>query len=932
MSIYARITCVIIATAMVIIASGLMVGTYFLTQHMSDAIEESMVIVVDMAEKYVADEIKLLKIQAAEAAQKINLSYQAGEREGVLERVCADHPLFVGLAVFDETTLLDSWGPSVPPDLSSRPFMSVAQDGGQAVSTTMYSQDGVLVMYVSAPMNDGLVLAAVLPALYFSDLLSRFTIYQTGHLFIDDADGYVIVNSRPEWVQKRVNFIEMAQSDDTYKDLEAIVRRGLAGEQGTARFTMNGVPRIWAFRPVSSPNEDWFIGLSVPLTESPLKEIPGGMFRTGMITLALSIVAALLAAGLLKRPYEVKERLREVAVMDSKAKSHFLAHISHEIRTPLNAVIGLSELTLDEEYLSRGAESNLEKIYNAGSTILSIINDILDISKIESGKFELWPVQYDIPSLINDTVVLNVVRIGEKDIVFTLHVDENLPSVLYGDDLRVKQIFNNLLSNAFKYTHSGVVEWRVSFERDGDDVWLVSSVRDTGIGVRPEDVQHLFLDYYQVNLPNNQRIDGTGLGLAITQRLVDMMAGNISVESEYGKGSTFHVRLRQSLVSDLPIGKEVAENLMGLRYTLSKRASNRKHVRIGLSYAHVLVVDDVETNLDVVKGMLRPYRVKVDCAASGHEAVKMIRSEVPRYDAIFMDHMMPGMDGIEATRIIREEIGTDYARNIPIIALTANAIVGNEEVFLSQGFQAFISKPIDMQRLDSVLRRWVRDKKRERELSMTDENNEDWPDPASFPLEDGHSLLKNITIQGLDQQRCLERLGGNETVFIDVLRSYAVNTPSLLSKLRTFLEAENLVDYAITVHGLKGSSYGICAQEAGQAAESLEREAKAENLDAVKAGHDVFEAAAGSLLVEIKRTLDAIDGAIDKPVAARPDPSLLEELRKACEAFDMDRVDETIGRLESFRYEQGGQLVAWLREHISDMTFEQISNGEWPAE
>ncbi len=614
MSIYARITCVIVATAMVIIISGLAVGTYFLTQHMSDAIEESMVIVVDMAEKYVVDEIKLLKIQAAEAAQKIGRSYKTGEREGVLEKVCAGHPLFIGLAVFDGTTLLDSWGdPSIPPDLPDRPFMNVARTGGQAVSTTMYSPDGVLVMYVSAPMDDGLVLAAALPALYFSNLLSRFTIYQTGHLFIDDADGYIIVNSRPEWVQKRVNFIEMAKSDDRYKDLEAVVKRGISGEQGTARFTVNGVPRIWAFRPVSSPNEDWFIGLSVPLTESPLKEIPGGMFRTGIITLVLSVAAALLAAGLLKRPYEVKERLREVAETDSKAKSHFLAHISHEIRTPLNAVIGLSELTLDEEYLSRGAEANLEKIYSAGSTILSIINDILDISKIESGKFELCPVQYDIPSLINDTVVLNIVRIDEKDIVFMLHADENLPSVLYGDDLRVKQIFNNLLSNAFKYTHSGVVEWRVSFERDGNDIWLHSSVRDTGIGIKPEDLQHLFSDYYQVNLPNNQRVDGTGLGLAITRRLVGMMDGTISVESEYGKGSMFRVRLRQTLISDTPIGKEVAENLMGLRYTLSKRASNRKQARIGLSYAHVLVVDDIETNLDVVRGMMKPYGMKIDC-------------------------------------------------------------------------------------------------------------------------------------------------------------------------------------------------------------------------------------------------------------------------------------------------------------------------------
>ncbi len=648
MGIYARISVVMIATSAVIILVGLAVGSYFLTRHISKAIEKDMMIVVDIADKYVVNEMKLLKMQAADAARQLG-SCTAAERGCVLDRVLAEHPLFVGLAVFDAKGILDASGEPASPELSVAPFIEIARAGGQAMSTTMYTLGGTLVMYVSAPIEGGLVLAAALPALYFSELLSRFSVYDTGHIFIDDADGNIIVNIREEWVLQRVNFIEKAKTDTSHADIAATVRRGIAGERGIGFFDINGALRICAFRPLSSPEEKWFIGLIAPLSESPLKEIPGGMLITGLITLLLSVVAALLAATLLRRPYAEMARLREAALAASGAKSTFLATMSHEIRTPLNAVIGLSELTLGTETLSRETETNLEKIYIAGSTILSIVNDILDLSKIESGKFELYPSRYDIPSFINDTVMLNIIRRGEKDIAFALHVDENLPGALYGDDLRVKQIFNNLLSNAFKFTESGTVEWHISFERDREVIWLVSSVRDTGMGIKPEDRHKLFSHYDQIGAQTNRKVEGTGLGLAITKRLVEMMDGSITVESEYGKGTTFHVRLRQAAVPSEPLGKEVAASLMDLRYTISRRDRNMKVARVNLSYAHVLIVDDLATNLDVVRGMMKPYALRIDCATSGQRAVDMIRAGEPRYSAIFMDHMMPGMDGVRTT-------------------------------------------------------------------------------------------------------------------------------------------------------------------------------------------------------------------------------------------------------------------------------------------
>jgi CheY-like chemotaxis protein len=399
--------------------------------------------------------------------------------------------------------------------------------------------------------------------------------------------------------------------------------------------------------------------------------------------------------------------------------------------------------------------------------------------------------------------------------------------------------------------------------------------------------------------------------------MAEMMGGAIGVESEYGKGSTFTVRLRQAFVSDAPIGKEVAENLTGLRYNLSKRDNGAKLIRADLSYAHVLVVDDIETNLDVVRGMMKPYGLKIDCATSGQQAITMIRSENPRYGAVFMDHMMPEMDGVETTRRIRTDIGTEYARNLPIIALTANALVGNEEMFLRNGFQDFISKPIDMAKLDAVLRRWVRDKTLEEKAADAG---------GAAPAAPG------IAVEGLDTQKALERFGGDGEIFAEVLRSYAKNTRPLLAVLRSHLESGDLAAYAVVVHGVKGASYGIGADQAGKAAETLEAASKANDLAAVQAGHPALEGLLETLLNHLGKAL-GLDGAdSDKPAAAAPDPEVLSALRTACAGFHMDAVDSAMAELEKFRYESGGPLVAWLREQVDGMAFEVISGGDWPEE
>ena len=396
----------------------------------------------------------------------------------------------------------------------------------------------------------------------------------------------------------------------------------------------------------------------------------------------------------------------------NNAKSAFLANMSHEMRTPMNVVVGLADLMLEDDDMANSVKENIKRISTAGNTLLGLINDILDISKIEAGKLELMPVEYALPSLLNDIITLNIIRVEDKPITFVLDIDDNLPYSLFGDDLRVKQIINNLLSNAFKYTQRGTVMLGINCEHEDRYVRMSICIMDTGIGIREEDQKKLFTDYSQVDTRANRRIEGTGLGLSITKMLVESMEGEISVESEYGRGSTFRLYIRQGYVSDKVIGAEIGENLRNFHYSDIRKVVHEKLVRPDLSYACVLVVDDMQTNLDVATGMLRKYKMRVDCVTSGLEAINRINVRDTVYDAIFMDHMMPVMDGIEATEKIRA-LGTKYAMTIPIIALTANAIEGNEQMFLNKDFQAFLPKPINIMKLDSVVQRWVRDKTRE---------------------------------------------------------------------------------------------------------------------------------------------------------------------------------------------------------------------------
>jgi signal transduction histidine kinase/diacylglycerol kinase family enzyme/DNA-binding NarL/FixJ family response regulator len=422
------------------------------------------------------------------------------------------------------------------------------------------------------------------------------------------------------------------------------------------------------------------------------------------------------------------EEQTEIAINASKTKSRFLATMSHEIRTPMNAIIGISEILKARSDLQAEVRSGIDKIHHSGKNLLGIINDILDLSKAETGKLEIVPTEFSLPSLINDTVQLNIVRIGSKPIKFTMSLSDNLPEKLIGDELRIKQILNNILSNAFKYTDKGSVRFDISGEKSEAGFMVVFTVSDTGQGMHEEELQTLFDEYSRFNKIANRKTEGAGLGMNITGQLISLMGGTIGVKSKFGEGSVFSVSLPLEV---LPETRVISENIINRLQSFTfgeteKVGERRKEIREYFPDKSVLVVDDVETNLYVAEGLLKPYGLGIETAMSGFEAIDII-SFGKTFDIIFMDHMMPEMDGIETVEKIRK-----MGYTLPIVALTANAIVGNEAIFKESGFDDFLSKPIDVRDLNRILVRFLRTPLINGELIMQN---------AQLPPEEPQTIL-----------------------------------------------------------------------------------------------------------------------------------------------------------------------------------------------
>ena len=616
------------------------------------------------------------------------------------------------------------------------------------------------------------------------------------------------------------------------------------------------------------------------------------------------------------------ESALQAAETANRTKSAFLANVSHEMRTPLNAILGISEVQSHKETLSPETEEAFGRIFNSGDLLLGIINDILDMSKIEAGKLKLKLAQYDVASLINDTVFLNMIKYESKPIEFTLNLDENIPSILFGDELRIKQILNNVLSNAFKYTSAGTVELSVASrpaDSSAGDTALIFRVRDTGAGMSEEQVARLFDDYTRFHEDGaNRMTEGTGLGMSITRNLVQMMKGEIQVESTPGRGSLFTVSLPQGSVAAPAIDKEAAERLRRFR-THYEVKIKKSVIRSEISFGRVLVVDDVNMNLYVARGMLSLYGLQIDTAASGPEAIEMVKENA--YDLVFMDHMMPKMDGMEAAQEIRK-LGEVYQK-LPIVVLTANAISGMKEMFLANGFDDFVSKPIDLQELDTVLKKWMSSEKivrstKPEEMAVTaDTKNE-----AQDTFWDELGKIGEISIEmGL---RPFEGMPGKEEMYRKLLVMFQKRLVSDCSAMTGFLENKDIKSFSIAVHAMKSLLATIGAREFSEAALALEMAAKKQEMDFCAGRYPALR----EELLSLHRRLSALFPSEEVAPQKKPGDThmLRESLSKALAAAE--ELDDRAGKesiTHLLAYDFSGEINALLKDAVSAFEKSEIT-------
>ncbi|MCL1889559.1 MAG: transporter substrate-binding domain-containing protein [Desulfovibrionaceae bacterium] len=596
----------------------------------------------------------------------------------------------------------------------------------------------------------------------------------------------------------------------------------------------------------------------------------------------------------------------EAAKVASRAKSVFLANMSHEIRTPMNAIMGITEIQLQNENLEPDIKEALGRIHSSSDLLLGIINDILDMSKIEAGKLELASEEYELMSLINDTAQLNMMRIGSKQIEFDLRVDESTPAVVVGDALRVKQILNNVLSNAFKYTAKGLVTLSVSHETgDGlapDEVIMVFRVRDTGQGMTEAQVSRLFDEYTRFNQDANRATEGTGLGMNITRGLVQMMRGEISVESELGLGSVFTVRLPQKRSGSGVLGPELVENMRQFRINSSTHMKRAQIVREPMPYGSVLVVDDVDTNIYVAQGLLTPYGLAFDSAGSGAAAIEKIR-QGRTYDIVFMDHMMPEMDGLEVTRRLR-----DLGYTLPIVALTANAVAGQAEIFLEKGFDDFIPKPIDIRQMNVLLNKYIRDRQSPEVIEAARRGKNLFVDegdhaPEASPGTSMDPKLAKIFIR-------------------DASRAIAV-LKALCEKQGAY-DDEDVRMYVINVHGLKSALANIGETDLAAAALKLEKAGREGDAARIADQTPALLNKLQKLIARITPKEDVGDGG-----SADEDRACLREkllaLKAACAAYNKKAAREALAGVEQEAWPRPiRELLGTISEHLLHSQFKII--------
>ena len=578
----------------------------------------------------------------------------------------------------------------------------------------------------------------------------------------------------------------------------------------------------------------------------------------------------------------------------SKAKSNFLANMSHEIRTPINAVLGMNEMILRESKESE-IRSYSEHIKSAGTTLLNIINDILDFSKIEAGKLDITPVDYDLFTVLNDLVNMIRPRLDAKDLELKLDFNPDIPRNLYGDSKRIEQIITNILTNAAKYTEKGSVTFKMDFKKpedDPDSVLLLVSIKDTGIGIKPEDMEKLFSEFERIEEKRNRNIEGTGLGMSITKSLLDMMGSVLEVESIYGEGSEFHFALKQRVIGD---------ELLGDFDTLCESFEEQVDIykeNFTAPDAHILVVDDNPMNLLVFKNLIKQTLIDTDTADSGDESLTMMRDR--KYDVIFMDHMMPHKDGIATLHEMKQDADNPNL-NTPVICLTANAISGVRDEYISAGFDDYLTKPINPASLEDMLLKYIPE-----ELIQAAKDNENAAPAVEQNVGDRHvsEALTPLLSQDLIDIDAGIANSGDEKCFLSMLEIFNSYADENLEELIRFYSEEDFENYTIKIHALKSSSKIIGAMGLANDAQNLENAGKDKDYDKIREGH-------GDYVEKFKRLAEILKDFLNNPKESQ-DSGVIAESWLVGEAFAQIResaktMDQTT--IENIYSDMSGYII-----------------------
>jgi signal transduction histidine kinase/CheY-like chemotaxis protein len=952
---------------------------------------------------------------------------------------------YYGIYGFIDGELFDSLGFNASNDFvpQRRPWYQTALQSGRAITYT-------------APYLDAFTGETIISAVRNIDLKNG------------SMSGILSIDINIKWLKEYVSSIKLApggygmllnrgltvithpdgdllglQLDDLGKSYKEAAKDLRSGKDVFAQriIDTNGNPAIVFIKHIFN---NWYVCIITPYSE-----FYRDLNISAIILILLGIVLSLSLCYILLRFSAAKMH----ADQDNKSKSSFLASMSHEIRTPMNAITGMAELLLRTE-LSDEARGYAHDIKKAGNNLVSIINDILDFSKIEAGRLEIIPVKYLLASLINDSVNIIRMRIGEKPLRFFTNIDANIPNSLIGDETRMRQIFLNLLSNAVKYSEKGHIGLSIlEHKREGKQVWLKIIVADTGKGIKKADQEKLFGEFVQVDISKNRGIEGTGLGLAITRRLCLLMGGDITLESEYGMGSAFTAVIPQGINSSEPFaavtepetkktlvyerraiyaqavcwslenmnvpyclvrkeedfaaalyreewfyifsgyglyeeikplmdkpdsafagGKKPSLALMvewgtedyipnvrflsipvqslSISNTLNGKEDSKEYaessglIRFSFPGARLLVVDDIATNLKVAEGLLAPYKTIIDTCLGGRRAVEMARKH--NYDMILMDHMMPEMDGVEATAVIRaweeeqQKKNDGQKKHVPIIALTANAVVGMKEMFIQCGFDDFLAKPIDVSKLDDILNRWIPKEKRARKQEKKDarestassgvngnllhgesptnscNDKQSWAALAAPAGDDDREQLKALSaIHGVDTVKGISMTGGTLASYKQVLSLYCKDVDERLPLLEKTPE-EDMNMFVTHVHALKSASASIGAAGLSAQAAELEAAGKAGNMAYIMTNLPSFNWQIFEISKKISAALGTNEDAGQTSQTKEIPEELAELLRDLKSALKDKKTAEIDTALDELDKKQHDAQIKELLEKISD--------------